>query len=627
MSGFQGEHSFIHYDSEQSRPRKQRSEVQRHIQNQYNPWRRQPRSARLKGKDRKPPKLAETTNTSSPVSVSTLATYSADDLPLQQRGLRPLLPQLRRSVTAPESQHSSLRLSQGAVCDAIEPSPRSLLQRGNSDPFKTCAIDITPFANQAITYFRDVMVPQRYQPEARSITPLSRAMTYWQSFVPSLDIVAVGNGLMTAVTTVLARDVNPALGEEMLKYKGKLLQSARKVLTTPHSSFSEIHLMILLLWVCELEANNLVPATHHAEMLVSFFGQLDPTRLIAISQPLFEYTLAVDEFHTKLTSGPAYFGFPAYDLNPLLGQLAYELDYPLTGVNLSTTPAYQGYINLTPAFFQLRAAVKIDHFIDTRKRKFPESVFRQIDTIRLLCQARLSSSYHELRSGLSEISSIDAQRADVALIAAATMAALEWSRMFYVGNAFSKLPWLYLGALRDAIDRYDYVISDTFETAQLQSALGEYPEVLEALEGDQATWETSHASPPAPSLDHQAIRARQELWLWTLYVTAHAEQTDLVTLITDSGTPVSTTTTTTVGPSTDSETTPPSTEEVFLLPMSSPHSPSLAARYSVRFAQQAQNMGLTDWETGIKPVLEKFLFSNRMRPRADEWVGKVLWYE
>ena len=319
------------------------------------------------------------------------------------------------------------------------------------------AVAITPFVTRLLRFYREFILVERFPIEHRSTSPRAWTWTYDTYFRRGLSSVSVGHGLITTLSTIVARDYDGALWAKTHAYKCKTLRVIRDQLTlTSLPVVPEVHLTVLLLWASELEAGNLSAATVHARTAGQLLDGLIPHKLAQVDPVILEYTLAVEEYHSKLTVWPSFFTFSEWTLQSLTIELASEiLDIPTFDTSPFSPWLARSSPDVSQTLSDLKEVVQVDHLLDTLYYPVNDSVFRNLQIRRLICQARLMQSFHAVEVLLENPSLIDG-RDDyhLALKATTIMAALEWSRLFYRDYAYSKIAWLQLEVLGGAVQRF-----------------------------------------------------------------------------------------------------------------------------------------------------------------------------
>ncbi|KEF56051.1 uncharacterized protein A1O9_07632 [Exophiala aquamarina CBS 119918] len=185
---------------------------------------------------------------------------------------------LRNSAKVPKPKWDSEEATKSSVGDKeavieVPTSPKTLIGKGNSDPFAAFALTITPEANRFLTFYRDYILPATYF-QIRYKTRATLAKENWQDQVTGLHDVGTGYATLAFHSSTAVR-YSPTLRPAALKFMNQSMLSLREKIAKD-SVAQEVpyawHMTVL--FAAEVNAANLKNATTHGRMLFNLQKQL-----------------------------------------------------------------------------------------------------------------------------------------------------------------------------------------------------------------------------------------------------------------------------------------------------------------------------------------------------------------
>lgn len=153
-------------------------------------------------------------------------------------------------------------------------SPRTVLGKGNSDPFDSLAVAIDPWANRFMDFGKTYLIPALYQTGNRGWAPSSPAARNWHAGIKDLSDRCAAFGLMSyyaTALTIISSDANAAKRALVLKTKAvELLRHQLVVMDALSSSVdTDLQGLIFRLFRAEVLGRNPAAALLHGRMLRS----------------------------------------------------------------------------------------------------------------------------------------------------------------------------------------------------------------------------------------------------------------------------------------------------------------------------------------------------------------------
>jgi hypothetical protein len=223
---------WVNHDSKNLKPLPQnRQQIFKHVQRRYRPWKRGQEAKALRDSAKVPKPKRDT--------------YDADkDVDKDKKAL----------VHAPTS-------------------PKTLVGKGNSDPFAVFPLTITPEANRFLTFYREYILPATYF-QIRYKTRASLAKENWQDQVNGLHDVGTGYATLAFHGSTAAR-YSPTMRPTALKFMNESMISLREKIAKDSVAQEVPYIWhMTVLFAAEVNGANLENATTHGRMLFNLQKQL-----------------------------------------------------------------------------------------------------------------------------------------------------------------------------------------------------------------------------------------------------------------------------------------------------------------------------------------------------------------
>ena len=305
---FTGSHLFVSQDPSSLNNGKQlHSTIKSHIQREYNPWRRR---QRFRFRVVFPKQI---TNTEQESNSSTEPVPTAN-FPALERYTRPTRPSVLK-VGAPRPKHrnhvfhehstvlrttpSTTRPTSLDDVGCLEPpldlarvdpneqidhdsvshiagfahhdiAPATILNAGNSDSFSCFPVDVGPFVNKVMSFYRDVALAGLYQTPQSRWSPQSSPMRAWRNCV---RIMAMGEGVSYSFLGRYAQMIynvtrHPEHGRQALHYRSCGTKALRlRISDVAQIDTYETFWHIGMLHGLEVVSHNVAAALAHGKML------------------------------------------------------------------------------------------------------------------------------------------------------------------------------------------------------------------------------------------------------------------------------------------------------------------------------------------------------------------------
>jgi len=185
---------------------------------------------------------------------------------------------LRHSAKVPNLKWEAVEAKKSVGRDEeavvkVPPSPKTLVGKGNSDPFSAFALTITPEANRFLAFYREYVLPATYF-QIRYKTRATLAKENWQDQVTGLHDVGTGYATLAFHGSTAAR-YSPTLRPAALKFMNQSMIGLREKIAKDGvaQEFPYIWHMTVL-FAAEVNGANLENATTHGRMLFNLQKQL-----------------------------------------------------------------------------------------------------------------------------------------------------------------------------------------------------------------------------------------------------------------------------------------------------------------------------------------------------------------
>ncbi|EXJ66692.1 uncharacterized protein A1O5_10363 [Cladophialophora psammophila CBS 110553] len=261
---FEGDFLFVNHSARQMKASPNRRKVFSHVQNKYRNWKRQEEMRALRASIKAPlsdaqpsVKAKEPASIEVPVLDSTRPTTKARPArPAQgpeaagsegESRQRACAKIAIRSLINEEHEEEESELPDLATLThemKIAPfQPQSLmtiLGKGNSDPFGAYAVEITPTANDMLSFHRDFVIPTLYHTTRHKWMTSASAWRDWRDCIDGLGDGIDGLGdegagpgfIASCATEAAVVSLNPAIQKQAVYYRTKSIAVLRKRLTT-----------------------------------------------------------------------------------------------------------------------------------------------------------------------------------------------------------------------------------------------------------------------------------------------------------------------------------------------------------------------------------------------------------
>ncbi|KIW84826.1 hypothetical protein Z517_00214 [Fonsecaea pedrosoi CBS 271.37] len=315
---FEGDFLFVNHNAKQMKASPNRRQVFSHVQNQYRNWKRQQENRALRASIKALPHIPDaspsaSTSTSSEVPVldvrHTSTVKSAEhaqwpepvdyDVGNQQRtstkiAIRSLINdndddndmdyQQQQREHLPERAEQLVAIYNEADTKPLQrQSLMTILGKGNSDPFGAYAVDITPAANDLLSFHRDFVIPALYHTTKHRWMTSASAWRDWRDCIDGLgDGVdglgdeGAGSGFIASCATEAAViSLNPSVRKQAAYYRAKSMAVLHKRLMTGRFNRRQLYWHINLLVGTDTLTGDLVSTGAHLNMLRWYFEHDD----------------------------------------------------------------------------------------------------------------------------------------------------------------------------------------------------------------------------------------------------------------------------------------------------------------------------------------------------------------
>lgn len=227
---------WVNHDGNNLKPQPQnRQQIFKHVQRRYRPWKRGQEAKALRDSARVPRSTWSTKKSKDEVEKEA------------EKNKKALVP-------APSS-------------------PKTLVGKGNSDPFSAFALPITAEANKFLTFYRDYYIPAAYF-QIRYKTRAALANENWQDQVTGLHDFGTGYATL-AFHSAAAVKYNPTMRPMALKFMNESMISLRQKIAqdSEKQDFPYIWHMTAI-FAAEVTGANLQNALTHGKMLFDLQKQM-----------------------------------------------------------------------------------------------------------------------------------------------------------------------------------------------------------------------------------------------------------------------------------------------------------------------------------------------------------------
>lgn len=283
--------------------------------------------------------------------------------------------------------------------------PLTILKGGNSDPFRSLAIAVTPRVNEILSFFKNSFLPAIYQSDSETHYRSFSADSAWDIHRTTLYAECSAHSFVLIALTLMANVATcQALETEKLVVKGKLLKSLRVRIRDSAETDPAVLDSVMFLFAAEIFAGNFAHATMHGRTLRTLlhkkFHHSTPSSIGPIDQTILTHALYYDS-HLSLSN----MSLPIFALDQWVGEVLDPLFRPL---NEYTKPLESLFVNdldtsldgdpLWATFVQVRLAIWLwtqpKPINDDGRSALSLWVMGQTH----LCKAMLIKHYLDLRS-------------------------------------------------------------------------------------------------------------------------------------------------------------------------------------------------------------------------------------
>ncbi|KAH8799806.1 hypothetical protein F5884DRAFT_811286 [Xylogone sp. PMI_703] len=442
--------------------------------------------------------------------------------------------------------------------------PQTILQRGNSDPFESLPITVSPQVNRVVSFFREAYLPATYATKTSLYYRSLGRDGQWSDAVSALRVEICGKAFLCAFLTVMARLSPPdALEREVLDIKGQSYKALRAQISNNRDYRDDTSILncILYLYAAETFAGNFAEASIHGKFLRDYFNEIVRKGKLS-SIPLSAVVRAVVY---DMTLAQLQMAKPIFTLENWVRELSEQLLSPLCLHPLM--PAKSDFINdldcspscepLKTTFVKLRLIgwcwvqenpPTTDHGDTTTQwiLIYTHIIKGELIEYYLALQASIESE------NISTVVSVNGEKAQLTrcCLILATLCFLTWFGGDPIISGHSVL-----GVYKTMLTLLDYRISKILGTSAV-------------IERDY--------------LNSEIVLRYRDIYLWILFIGAQSEQKDT---------------------------------------RSYPY--PLAAPFNTRFRCLARHMSLSTWPM-IQERLSRFIYFESVQPYASIWVPASL---
>jgi hypothetical protein len=440
--------------------------------------------------------------------------------------------------------------------------PSTALQKGNSDPFNAAAVPIDPRTHHVLLFYRDCLLPALHAFESNS-TPKVQGMRSWQESVSALHEECTAYSFLARSALVMSAADAPEskLALQAMAWKVKASAILRADLARGGSQDErQIHRSICYLLITELMARNTAGAAVHAKMLSSLMRQYQKTRPLDLR--LLYRAIYNDTQRASMSLSRPAFDYETWipqQFGPIWQSARSHLPPLQPTVVSGVDPSIEDE-KLRAIFVLFRELLEWVVMITVDPSKANALTWTFLTSRTTTGQARLVDYYLDQ---ISLVKSLDDVRYHTPTKVHASLAA-QSSAWISVCIALAALYWT------RAISKNENIAVGRTSTGAVGTIYEAGPAILaeikSALTASDETLESKH----------------DKSRLWVSYVGAMAEQSNTKGRL-------------------DAD----------------------KSWFNVRFARQAQAMGLFTWNE-VKEALTGFLYADHMRPHGSQWFFKAM---
>ncbi|OAP64222.1 hypothetical protein AYL99_00194 [Fonsecaea erecta] len=295
---FEGDFLFVNHDANQMKALPNRRRVFSHVQKQYRSWKRQEEIRALRASIKAPfPDAQSKVNPQGSASTQApaLDTHQSPNVKHTRRVQGP-----GRTVSDAENRpRASAKMAirslinhevldqpdqaEGMHQAHITPlQPQSLMTivgKGNSDPFAAYAVEITPTANDILSFHRDFVIPALYHTTKRRWMTSASAWRDWRDCVDGLgDGVdglgdeGAGSGFIASCAAEAAViSLNPTVQKQAVYYRAKSVAALQNRLAAGKVHRAQLYWHIHLLVSADALMGDFTGTATHLNMLRCYF--------------------------------------------------------------------------------------------------------------------------------------------------------------------------------------------------------------------------------------------------------------------------------------------------------------------------------------------------------------------
>ncbi|OQV10450.1 hypothetical protein CLAIMM_14445 [Cladophialophora immunda] len=281
---FEGDFLFVNHNAKQMKASPNRRKVFSHVQNQYRNWKRQEDMRALRASIKAPlpdaqPSVKHARHVQSP------GTGDSDAESCQRVSTKIAI----RSLINDEDlgrPDQAVSTHQAHITPLQPQSLMTILGKGNSDPFGAYAVEITPTANDMLSFHRDFVIPALYHTTKHRWMTSASAWRDWRDCVDGLGDGVDGLGdegagcgfIASCAAEAAVISLNPAVQRQAVYYRAKSMAVLRKRLATGIFHRGQLYWHIHLLVGADTLNRDLAGTAAHLNMLRWYFEH-DGTKL------------------------------------------------------------------------------------------------------------------------------------------------------------------------------------------------------------------------------------------------------------------------------------------------------------------------------------------------------------
>jgi hypothetical protein len=311
-----------------------------------------------------------------------------------------------RASRPPRARKASARGKPSGDERPRSPSPaaKSVIQKGNSDPFAALPFTVDPITNKILSWFRDDGIPAMF-PMEKAVLGLSMPATQrkWESAITSIQSPTLSLPYLASVCAMMARRTrSDVIRGVALQLKGKSYTILRTRLSrTGGQDVRETWKMILNMFWAEQNTGCQQAAETHLASLAEYLRHEQPSSL----DPDFRMELlAADVILAGMKTGLPLFRGRDWVAEEMYEGWRVEVDNdksPLLALKFLDIHEAVSDGSLRSILTRLRELVAVAELVASQAiRNY--SVYRWMDFRLLSCEADLWALYHEYNNLLAE---------------------------------------------------------------------------------------------------------------------------------------------------------------------------------------------------------------------------------